>query len=322
MDDSLEWMIMEQDMMLSQVSIVPQELSLSSSDGGDLTPPPRAVRKHSGVFVDADGYNAPLSYDATSINHQTFEQDNTELGHVLQPYGECMADESQYHHMYFAVSSGSSPSYSDDDASQVMSEYFMSPATNVDPVEYTALQPQQQSPPQAVADWTEMSASLPESEAPVLQQILAEIRDAAAEIDQRSATTSPHGSSPSTTFDDEFEAALNDGEETDTQFDMEDIDLDTDVHLDSANKPKRKYSKRLGRPLTKEERFERKKAQNRAAAIRYRQKKIVCVSSTEVTLAQLTKRNGALRSTIKTTQAEIDIMKRLLHDVRQSLVGN
>lgn len=325
MNDTLEWLTLDRDMLLSQASLVPRPLTPNSGVGGDLSPRPFGVSKPCAVFVDADtpiDGSLPIgSYDSTASD-QSFEY-SSQLNHALQ-YDTATDNDVQYQHMYFGQPSNGSSSCMSPEEDSVMSEFFVSSPSESSVATYTTLEVAGEELIQPhfegdanVTNWLETNTRLPADGSPDYAQVLAEIRETAAAIDQRSAANSAHESSQSpslSSHDDEFEAALN------ATSDDGQADMDYTPTLDAELKrPKRQYSKRLGRPLTKDERRERKKAQNRAAALRYRQKKVVCQSSTEVVLGQLTKRNLALRSSIKTTQAEIDIMKRLLNDVRQSL---
>ena len=169
-------------------------------------------------------------------------------------------------------------------------------------------------------DMSQSSAKILSTNVPTTIYSSATCSSEAAKMEARDSD-----SPSSTTDDDEFEAALigRPFEPASSVIGREDELSDESVNekaTTTSTHGRKKYARRLVCPLvsqyprgsgscvergvvaiddnflqTKDERRERKKAQNRAAAIRYRQKKTDCQSSAERTLHRLAKRNESLR---------------------------
>lgn len=142
---------------------------------------------------------------------------------------------------------------------------------------------------------------------PVLDDILQEIRLEAEEVERRSRSATK---SPMSVDENTLSSMLYDDD--DELIDLNFDESDGSEYIEPVRAPAAR--RRGGRSSL--DRRERKKEQNRRAAQRYREKKAAQKTTTHGTLEHLLRRNTALKASVSTLQTEIDIMKKLMREVR------
>jgi len=170
--------------------------------------------------------------------------------------------------------------------------------------------------------WLENSCTIPtDNDANAVGNIVEEIRTAAFVIEQQRHSPSQ---SPKTSFmwnSDDDNSSL-DSIDFGSLINMEKCgsdqsDSDSEYASSSSTKKRTATYKRQGGSRI-EDRRERKKAQNRAAAIRYRQKKMFEKEDKNDLLTSLSTRNRELKRIVKNVAFEVDFMKRLIAEKKQA----
>jgi len=168
--------------------------------------------------------------------------------------------------------------------------------------------------------WLENSCTIPDNDANAVGNIVEEIRTAAAVIEQQRHSPSI---SPKTSYmwNSEDDNSSLDSIDFGTLINMDNYSSeqsDSDSEYESSNSTKKRtatYKRQGGSRI--EDRRERKKAQNRAAAIRYRQKKMFEKDDKNELLTSLSTRNRELKRIVKNVAFEVDFMKRLIAEKKQ-----